>query len=99
MIKVERLRSPQGNFLKEQFLIFSPIGVYFQSYDTIIAFKPKDPCKKTVLDSEYWDMSDTTRRYREQLLRESTDITQVKIDEGDYLLEDLNPVEIDGIVF
>lgn len=72
-----------------QFLIRTDEGVYFQSYRTIIAFKPWGE-GKTVLDRDSWDYSRTTGKYRNVFLNESTSETRAKIKSGEYELANLN---------
>lgn len=42
------------------------------------------------LDKQYWDYSKTTGKYRNIFLDESKAETQKKIDNGEYILTDLN---------
>ena len=90
-IKVQNMLSPNsGREVANQFRIYTDDGVYFQSYKSIIAFKPLEG--KTVLDDTYWDYSVTTGRYRNQFLNENIDQTRKKIKAGEYELRDLNGV-------
>ena len=89
-IKVKQIISKAGNPVANQFKIYTPKGVYFQSYTKIIAFIPNDYDKKTILDSYYWDFSRTTSKYRNIFLRENTQVTKEKIKNGEYLLNNLN---------
>jgi len=41
-MRVEQMTGRTGQAVANQFMIFSEEGVAFQSYDTIIAFKPYD---------------------------------------------------------
>jgi hypothetical protein len=75
--------------VKNQFRIFTDAGVYFQSYSTIIAFKPYG-AYKIVLDRDSWDYSRTTGKYRNRFLNETKAETEKKIKSGEYLLDDLN---------
>lgn len=86
-VKVEQFEGRNGA-VKNQMIIRTPDGVYFQSYDSIIVFIPKNG--KTQLDVNYWDYSKTTGKYRNQFLSEDKKETQAKIDNGTYLLTDLN---------
>lgn len=63
-IKVRNMRSNNGNKVANQFIIETPDGVYFQSYDTVIARMPRG-CKdtRTQLDRDSWDYSRTTMKY------------------------------------
>ena len=87
-IKVENMRSNSGNKIPNQFIIQTEDGLYFQSYSSIIAFKPYG--EKTVLDAHYWDYSVTTGKYRNEFLGEGIAETRKKIKSGEYELADLN---------
>jgi len=64
-------------------------GTYLQSYNSIIAFRSfKD--RKVYLDREKWNYSATTAKHRNAFLNETTKETQRKIDDGVYILADLN---------
>ena len=86
--KVQNMRSKKGNLVPNQFEIFTDEGVYFQSYSTLIAFKPYGG--KVQLDKNKWNYSCTTAKYRSSFLRETTKETERKIKSGEYLLADLN---------
>lgn len=89
-VKVENMCSPRGNKeVPNQFIIRTDEGAYFQSYSSIIAFKPYGE-GKTVLDADKWDYSTTTGKYRNQFLGESIEDTRRKIKSGEYVLADLN---------
>lgn len=91
-MKVRNMTSPRtGREIPNQFEIHTDDGVYFQSYKTMIAFKPFDREKPVLLDVNAWDYSRTTAKYRNQFLGENTKQTIDKIDAGTYVLEDLNP--------
>ena len=91
-IKVEQMTSPRtGAPVSNQFLIHTKEGVYFQSYNSIIAFKPHDN-RRTQIDSYFWDYSITTTKYRNEFLRESTAETRAKIESKEYLLTNLNKI-------
>lgn len=86
-VKVENMTSSNGNDVPNQFKIYTDEGVYFQSYNSIIAFKSHG---KIQLDKNTWDYSTTTGKYRNQFLGENKAETQKKIDSGEYQLVDLN---------
>ena len=99
-MQIENMLSTNGNKVANQFRVFhdEPVTiaghkldgcVVFQSYDTMIAVKPHDG-QPTMLDTEAWDYSVTTSKYRNQFLRETKKETQRKIDSGEYLLCNLN---------
>lgn len=87
-IKVRNMESPNGNLVPNQFIIHTPDGVYFQSYNTIIAFQPYEERGKTYLDAHSWDRSVTTGKYRNQFLGEGINDTRRKIASGEYVLVD-----------
>lgn len=88
-IRVEQMTSPRtGHAVANQFKIFTKEGVYFQSYGSVIAFKPYDG--EIILDEHYWNFSKTTSKYRNEFLRENTKETQTKINNGTYVLNNLN---------
>lgn len=74
--------------VKNQFILTTPEGRYFQSYNSIIAFISNDGNVK--IDERYWDYSKTTGKYRNQFLGENKAETQAKIDAGRYQLTNLN---------
>jgi len=77
-----------GKPIANQFVITIENGdTIFQSYKTIIAIKTF--CGKVLLDRD-WNYSVTTSRYRNKFLNEITRATQKKIDDGLYLVTDLN---------
>lgn len=90
MIKVKPMKRDNGNIVKNQYYIDTPEGVYFQSYDSIIAFIPSMSEGPIQIDINKWDYSPTTSRYRNIFLRETTKETQKKIDSGEYKLVNLN---------
>jgi hypothetical protein len=84
------LKSKVENFcgVRNQFIITTSEGRFFQSYESIIAFIPKKG--KTKLDESYWNYSKTTSRYRSRFLNENTEETRKKLLRGDYKLTNLN---------
>lgn len=94
-IRVESMTSRRSNrAVANQFMIYAPEGVYFQSYNTIIAFAPR-PTGNIILDENSWDYSRTTLKYLGQFLTPHTspqtkrDIEK-RISEGVYKLANLN---------
>ena len=87
-LKVRNMSTSNGNDVPNQFMIWNDDGVYFQSYQSIIAFKENGG--PIYLDENKWDYSKTTGKYRNQFLRETKAETQRKIDSGVYKLVDLN---------
>ena len=87
---VSNFSSPRsGRPVANQFLVETNEGVFFQSYNAIIAFRPNDG-GKVVLDERYWDYSVTTGKYRNEFLGEGIADTRNKINVGEYILGDLN---------
>ena len=85
---VENMRSPRGNQVPNQFIIWADEGKYFQSYRVIIAFINNSG--KVFLDKNYWDYSRTTGKYRNIFLKENTEQTRYSIKTGEYKLKNLN---------
>lgn len=75
--------------VKNQFIITTDKGRYFQSYNSVIVFIAATT-GKVQLDAKYWDFSKTTSKYRNLFLGETTKETQAKIDSGTYELTNLN---------
>lgn len=86
-VKVSQFEGRNGA-VKNQFEIRTSEGVYFQSYDSIIAFIPNSG--KTQLDAKFWDYSKTTGKYRNIFLGESKAATAAKIASGEYEVTNLN---------
>jgi len=81
-IAEEEGRGANGNFLFREI---------FQSYDSVIAEKITWSDRTDImLDSEKWDYSVTTGKYRNQFLGESKKETEAKIKSGVYKLDNLN---------
>lgn len=83
------MESRKGHLVVNQFEIKTEDGIYFQSYSSIIAFKPKG-INSFVLDEQYWNYSRTTGKYRNEFLGENTQETKAKIKSGVYILRNLN---------
>lgn len=89
MVKVSNILSSAGNPTPNQSEIRTEDGIYFQSYETVIAFISfKD--KVTYLDAAKWNFSSTTNKYRNIFLGEKMADTRKKIQSGEYVLTDLN---------
>ena len=74
--------------VKNQFIIHTESGTYFQSYNTIIAFIDNEG--KITLDEDKWDYSVTTSKYRNKFTGLTTQETKKKIESGEIQLVDLN---------
>ena len=85
-MKVKNMISKSGNPVANQFIAdgehYGEQGQFFQSYGSVIAFRPINGSSIT-LDSHYWDYSVTTGKYRNQFLGETKKETQAKIDSGE----------------
>jgi hypothetical protein len=86
--RIENMQSARGNNIPNQFRIYTDEGVFFQSYSTIIVFKPYSG--KIKLDQDKWDFSVTTGKCRNLFLHETKKETEHKIKAGVYELVDLN---------
>jgi hypothetical protein len=86
-ITVKNMIGHNDKPVKNQFIINTPQGRAFQSYDSIIAFVKGG---KVYLDEKYWDFSTTTGKYRNIFLKETKKETIAKIKSGEYTLTDLN---------
>ena len=93
-ITVDNMESPRtGHPVANQFEIRTEEGTYFQSYRSIIAFRPYNHIKygaTIILDETYWDYSRTTGKYRNEFLGEGIAETRRKIKTGEYKLSNLN---------
>ena len=89
-MNVRNMLSQNGNCVPNQFIITTDEGgQFFQSYNTVIAFK--HPCGQRIeLDAESWDYSTTTGKYRNLFLGEKIAETRKKIKDGTYNLVNLN---------
>ena len=87
--KVRQMTSnSSGNPVANQFVIYTDEGTYFQSYNSVIAFRDNE--RKITLDEYYWDYSRTTGKYRNEFLGEHIAQTRAKIESDEYKLADLN---------
>ena len=104
-MKVTNMIGRSGKAVKNQFIIQMGtvkgfengrsimVDRCFQSYDSIIALRGVDVDTSglvTYLDKATWNCSPTTSKYRNQFLGETKKDTQQKIDDGTYILTDLN---------
>lgn len=87
-VKVSNITGHNNNPVVNQFVIETLDGDYFQSYDSVIAFRPRNG--KIQLDKQYWDYSTTTGKYRNIFLGEDRKATERKIKDGIYELVNLN---------
>lgn len=88
IIKVEPFYSPRsGNAVANQYRIYTPKGVYFQSYNSIIALKTPNGL---ILDKFFWDYSNTTSKYLRQFIGIGKAETKEKIASKEIKLRNLN---------
>ena len=87
-IKVLNMISSKGNKIANQFVIVTPEGNYFQSYNSVIAFINNEG--RVFLDKNKWDYSTTTGKYRNIFLGENKRLTEKRINNNNYVLIDLN---------
>ena len=87
-IKVLNMISSKGNKIPNQFVIVTPEGNYFQSYNSVIAFINNEG--RVFLDKNKWDYSTTTGKYRNIFLGENKKLTEKRINNNNYVLIDLN---------
>ena len=88
-MKVSNMTSNKGNKVPNQFIITDDESgaQYFQSYDTVIAKR----CNGVVtLDEKAHDWSGTTVKYRNLFLCANSGQVLDRINNGEYLLADLN---------
>jgi hypothetical protein len=87
-IKVEPFYSTRsGKAVANQYRIYTPKGVYFQSYNSIIALETP---KGIILDKLYWDYSYTTSKYLRQFIGMNKAETKEKIASKEIKLRNLN---------
>lgn len=86
--KVEEFKTATGNVVQNQYLIHTNEGIYFQSYNSTIAFM--DTNRVVYLDAEKWNYSKTTGKYRSVFLNESIAETRAKISLGEHIITNLN---------
>ena len=99
-MNVQNMTSSNGNKIANQFIITDEdTNEYFQSYNSMIAKKvyinidfgnSNNDKIQILLDKKYWNFSNTTSKYRNKFLNETTKETQAKIKSGEYKLVDLN---------
>ena len=88
-MKVSNMLSSAGNPVNNQFSMELDNGArVFQSYDSVIVHITPDSV--IVLDSNYWDYSKTTSKYRNQFTGLTTAQTKTGIADGSIKLVDLN---------
>ena len=69
-----------------QFEVYTDEGVYFQSYDSVVAFKPNNSEEKIRVGVD-WDYSRTTMKYVGQFLGQNTTKTRKDITDEVILVD------------
>ena len=99
-MNVQNMTSSNGNKVANQFIVTDEnTNEYFQSYNSMIVKKdyqsenPQAEFVKIYLDKKYWNFSNTTSKYRNKFLNETTKETIAKIKSGEYKLVDLNGID------
>jgi len=80
--------SNKNNTIPNQFIIHDKGDKYFQSYSSMICKIDKNG--KISLDSQYWDYSRTTSKYRNMFLNMTTKEIQKGIKDNEIELTNLN---------
>ena len=91
-MNVQNMTSSNGNKVANQFIVTDEnTNEYFQSYNSMIVKKDyQAEFVKILLDKKYWNFSNTTSKYRNKFLNETTKQTIAKIKSGEYKLVNLN---------
>ena len=106
-MNVQNMTSSNGNKVANQFIVTDEnTNEYFQSYNSMIVKKdyqsenPQAEFVKIYLDKKFWNFSNTTSKYRNKFLNETTKETIAKIKSGQYKLVDLNktPISTETII-
>jgi hypothetical protein len=102
------MTSSNNNKVANQFIVTDEnSNEYFQSYNSMIVKKQYsnmgscgDEKLQILLDKKYWNFSNTTSKYRNKFLNETTKETMAKIKSGEYKLVDLNaePISKETII-
>lgn len=82
-MQISNMINSKGNAVKNQFIIHTNKGVYFKSYDSVIAFIPNNG--DSIEIGADWDCSPTTGTYRNMFLDETKKDTRRKLDTGVYV--------------
>ncbi len=85
---ITNMTSSRGNKVPNQFIIWTDEGCYFQSYQTVIAFRDNEG--NVTLDENRWDYSVTTGKYRNKFLGLNKRETEQDIKYGHIKLTNLN---------
>ena len=90
-MNVSNFTNDKGNKIANQFCISTPEYSMFQSYNSNIVKTTFENGKRVVyLDEYYYNYSNTTSKYRNNYLGETTKEIEAKIKAGIYILTNLN---------
>ena len=98
-MNVTNMTSSNGNKVANQFIVTDEdANEYFQSYNSMIVkkvyrFSDEKNTTEIILDKKFWNFSNTTSKYRNKFLNETTKETIAKIKSGEYKLVDLNGID------
>jgi hypothetical protein len=95
MISVSQLINDKNNPAANQFVIVGEQGVYFQSYDSVIAQKNNNDGK--IYLSPSWDYSKTTLKHLYIFLRDYTRFSVNSKKDVEYNIKNGNFVKVSGI--
>ena len=87
VVRVEKMTGRTGRPVKNQYVIHTPEGRYFQSYAAMVAFQDHLNTT-TLLDKRYWRYSRTTMKYLEQFLGQGMKQIIEHVESGYYRLVD-----------
>jgi len=85
---VRNMTGRTGRPVANQFIITTDQGQFFQSYETVIAFRNRRGV--LCLDRDAWDYSTTTGKYRNQFTGFDKAETERRIRSGEIVLANLN---------
>ena len=75
------------NIANNQFEVYTDEGVYFQSYGSVVAFKPNNSEEEKIRVGVDWDYSRTTMKYVGQFLGQNTAKTRRDIKDEVILVD------------
>ena len=75
------------NIANNQFKVYTDEGVYFQSYGSVVAFKPNNSEEEKIRVGVDWDYSRTTMKYVGQFLGQNTTKTRKDIKDEVILVD------------
>ena len=79
---IQNMKTNSGGYASNQFIVYSTEGVYFISYQSVIAFKPINSITKYIGND--YDYSRTTMRYLQKFLGHDIKETRKRLEAGVY---------------